>query len=112
MIFPTDDSPAANDQESHFANAKALLSELIRVPELAAVLEEQGCLHASRVDTQAPTLWLHWRLACMRALAGAAKHKHPHRSRPRSCPRVAHPRRPKTTKFQKTLRKKTPDPPD
>jgi hypothetical protein len=58
MIFFNDDSLAAKDRESDFANAKALLSELIRVSELAAVLEEEGCLHASRVYTQAPTLWL------------------------------------------------------
>jgi len=58
MIFPKDDSPQPDGQEVHFANARALLSELICVPELAAVLEEAGALQASRVYTQAPTLWL------------------------------------------------------
>jgi len=56
MIFPNDDSLRADGQESHFANARALLSELIRVPELAKVLEEAGAIHAGRVYTQAPTL--------------------------------------------------------
>jgi hypothetical protein len=58
MIFPTDGKPDRHDSEACFANAKALLSELIRVPELAEVLEEAGALHASCVYRQAPTLWL------------------------------------------------------
>ena len=54
-----------------------------------------------------------WRLAYQAALVAASQHKHPNRSHPRSYPRVAHPRRPKTTKYQKSLRKKTkPRPPD
>lgn len=58
MIFPNDAALPAAGPESHFVNARALLSELIRVPELAKVLEEAGAIHASRVYTQAPTLWL------------------------------------------------------
>lgn len=58
MIFPKNGSLQSNGQEFPFANARALLSELICVPELAAVLEEAGALRASRVYTQAPTLWL------------------------------------------------------
>lgn len=52
-----------------------------------------------------------WQLAYQGALISASHYKHPNRSRPRSYPRVAHPRRPKTTKFQKSLRSKNPDPP-
>jgi hypothetical protein len=40
------------------------------------------------------------------ALYRASKKKHPNRPAPRSSPRQAHPRRPKTTKFQKSQRKK------
>lgn len=40
------------------------------------------------------------------ALRRASKKKHPNRKVPRSYVRKAHPRRPKTTKFQKALRKK------
>lgn len=43
------------------------------------------------------------------ALSYAAKKKHPNRSRPRSYPRQAHPRRPKSTKFEKAQRRKKPD---
>jgi hypothetical protein len=42
------------------------------------------------------------------ALQVAAKKKHPNRSKPRSYPRQAHPRRPKSTKFEKSLRRKKP----
>lgn len=58
MILPNDDSLPGDDLEAQFAKARALLSELIRVPELAAVLEEEGAVSASCVYTQAPTLWL------------------------------------------------------
>lgn len=47
-----------------------------------------------------------WQFAFQRALISAGDHKLPNRSRARSYPRIAHPRRPKTTKFQKSLRKK------
>jgi hypothetical protein len=40
------------------------------------------------------------------ALRSAAKKKHPNRSRPRNYPRKAHARRPKSTKFEKSLRRK------
>jgi hypothetical protein len=39
------------------------------------------------------------------ALISAGKRKLPNRSKPRTCPRRAHPRRPKSTKFMKTERK-------
>ncbi|HEY2838649.1 MAG TPA: transposase [Pirellulales bacterium] len=42
-----------------------------------------------------------WRLAYQAALVAASQQKHPNRSRARSYPRVAHPRRPKMTKYQK-----------
>lgn len=58
MILPKNDTLPTDGQEAQFANARALLTELIRVPELAKVLEEEGAVHASRVYTQAPTLWL------------------------------------------------------
>lgn len=47
-----------------------------------------------------------WQLAFTSALLSASKRKHPVRKEPRDYPRIAHPRRPKTTKFQKSLRKK------
>ena len=54
-----------------------------------------------------------WQATYAEALVSAAKRKLPNRSGPRSSPRIAHPRRPKTTKFQKSLRKKkTEKPPD
>ena len=47
-----------------------------------------------------------WQATYAAALVSAANRKLPNRPRPRSSPRMAHPRRPKTTKFQKSLRKK------
>ncbi|UUO08793.1 IS4 family transposase [Blastopirellula sp. J2-11] len=54
-----------------------------------------------------------WSTAFTKALVSASKRTLPNRKSPRSYPRVAHPRRAKTTKFQKSLRKKakSPDPP-
>ena len=54
-----------------------------------------------------------WQTTYAAALVSAADRKLPNRKRPRSYPRMAHPRRPKTTKFQKSLRKKKrQEPPD
>lgn len=47
-----------------------------------------------------------WLVRYANALYLASKKKHPHRSEPRSCVRKAHPRRPKSTKFEKAQRKK------
>jgi hypothetical protein len=47
-----------------------------------------------------------WIVTYTRALISASKRLLPNRNTPRSYPRVAHPRRPKTTKFQKSLRRK------
>ena len=47
-----------------------------------------------------------WQDRFATALYHASKKKHPNRKGPRSYPRKAHPRRQKTTKFEKTLRKK------
>ncbi len=47
-----------------------------------------------------------WELLIAKALVSAGNRKLPNRSKPRSYPRVAHPRRPKSTKFMKTLAKK------
>lgn len=51
-----------------------------------------------------------WQMAFTKALVSASKRRLPARKAPREYPRVAHSRRPKTTKFQKSLRKKKPDP--
>ena len=60
-----------------------------------------------------PQSFQQWKDNYAAALAIAADCKLPHRSKPRSSPRMAHPRRPKTTKFQKSLRqKKKQKPPD
>jgi len=60
-----------------------------------------------------PQSFEQWRETYAAALVSASNRKLPNRSRPRSYPRMAHPRRPKTTKFQKSLRKKNKDkPPD
>lgn len=48
-----------------------------------------------------------WQLAFTSAMVSASKRRLPVRKEPRDYPRIAHPRRPKTTKFQKSLRKKT-----
>ncbi len=54
-----------------------------------------------------------WQVTYAGALVSAANRKLPNRPSPRSFPRMAHPRRPKTTKFQKSLRKKKKqEPPD
>ena len=53
-----------------------------------------------------------WQATYTAALVSAANRRLPNRPRPRSSPRMAHPRRPKTTKFQKSLRKKKQKPPD
>ena len=45
-----------------------------------------------------------WQDLYASALISAGNRKHPQRSKPRSCPRQAHPRRPKSTKFMKTQR--------
>jgi hypothetical protein len=50
-----------------------------------------------------------WLQTYTRALISASKRLLPNRPEPRSYPRVAHPRRPKTTKFQKSLRRKKDD---
>ena len=59
-----------------------------------------------------PQSYEQWQTTYEAALESASNRKLPNRSRPRSYPRVAHPRRPKTTKFQKSLRKKRKEPPD
>lgn len=46
-----------------------------------------------------------WQLAFTGAMVSASKRRLPVRKEPRDYPRLAHPRRPKTTKFQKSLRK-------
>jgi hypothetical protein len=54
-----------------------------------------------------------WQAAFTAALISASKRKLPNRKAPREYPRIAHYRRPKTTQFQKSQRKKKrpPDPP-
>ncbi len=52
-----------------------------------------------------------WRLEYNRALVSASGRKLPNRKSDRSYPRLAHPRRQKTTKFQKSLRKRKPSTP-
>ena len=47
-----------------------------------------------------------WQHLYAAALISAGKRKLPNRSKPRSYPRIAHPRRPKSTKFMKTQNKK------
>ncbi len=47
-----------------------------------------------------------WQETYAAALVSAANRRLPNRPNKRSSPRAAHPRRPKTTKFQKSLRKK------
>ena len=60
-----------------------------------------------------PQTFEQWQTTYAAALVSAADRKLPNRKSPRSYPRVAHPRRPKTTKFQKSLRKKKQqEPPD
>ena len=53
-----------------------------------------------------PQTFEQWQETYAAALVSAADRKLPNRKKPRSYPRMAHPRRPKTTKFQKSLRKK------
>ena len=60
-----------------------------------------------------PQTFEQWQETYAAALVSAANRRLPNRPGPRSAPRTAHPRRPKTTKFQKSLRKKkTGKPPD
>lgn len=51
-----------------------------------------------------PRSYDEWLALYARALVRAGKRKHPQRKAPRDYPRQAHPRRPKTTKFQKSQR--------
>ena len=48
-----------------------------------------------------PQTFEQWQETYAAALVSAANRRLPNRPRPRSSPRMAHPRRPKTTKFQK-----------
>ncbi len=60
-----------------------------------------------------PQSFEQWQVTYAAALVSAANRKLPNRPSPRSYPRLAHPRRPKTTKFEKSLRnKKQQKPPD
>lgn len=60
-----------------------------------------------------PQTFEQWRETYAAALVSASNRKLPNRSRPRSYPRTAHPRRQKTTKFQKSLHKMNKEkPPD
>jgi hypothetical protein len=58
---------------------------------------------------QRPCSMEEWMLRYEKALERAAKKKHPNRTQPRSYPRKAHPRRPKSTKSEKSLRRKKAD---
>jgi hypothetical protein len=51
-----------------------------------------------------PRSYDEWQALYARALVRAGKRKHPQRKAPRDYPRQAHPRRPKSTKFQKSQR--------
>lgn len=53
-----------------------------------------------------PQSFQQWQETFAAALVSAANRKLPNRKKPRSAPRMAHPRRPKTTKYQRALRKK------
>ena len=59
-----------------------------------------------------PQSFEQWQETYAAALVSAANRKLPNRPRPRTSPRMAHPRRPKITKFQKSLYKKKQKPPD
>lgn len=58
-----------------------------------------------------PQSFEQWQQTYAAALVSAANRRLPNRRGPRSAPRLAHPRRPKTTKFKKSLHKKQ-KPPD
>lgn len=49
-----------------------------------------------------------WQAAFKKGLSSAAKRRHPVRKKPRDYPRIGYARRQKSTKFQKSLRKKKP----
>lgn len=59
-----------------------------------------------------PQTFAKWQETYAAALISAADRKLPNRKRPRSYPRMAHTRRPKSTKFQRLQRKKKNQPPD
>ena len=58
-----------------------------------------------RLLLQLPESLSEWQPIYTQALISASKRLLPNRSKPRSYPRIAHPRRPKSTKFMKQLRK-------
>lgn len=62
-----------------------------------------------RLLLQPACSWEAWRLRYAQALCLALQYKHPVRKKPRSCVRQAHPRRPKSTKFEKSKRQKKPN---
>ena len=47
-----------NEAEQRFCRAKMLLADLLQLPSINQELEDEGATPASRVYTQAPTLWL------------------------------------------------------
>ena len=60
-----------------------------------------------------PQSFEQWQITYAHALMSAAHYRHPNRPGPRTYPRAALPRRPKSTKFQKAQRKNKPEkPPD
>lgn len=56
---------------------------------------------------QQPVSFDEWLRRYAAALVSGSQRKHPNRKAPRTCPRVAHPRRQKSTKFQKSQRSKS-----
>ncbi len=60
----------------------------------------------NRLLRQPACSWEEWLLRFSDALYHASQKKHPIRTKPRSYIRKAHPRRPKSTKFEKSQRKK------
>lgn len=57
LPMPAPDA-SGDDRENRFSNAKALLSKLIRLPELKEIFDGEESQNARKVYTQAPTLWL------------------------------------------------------
>jgi hypothetical protein len=45
-----------DEQEQRFSKARRLLIDLVGLPDLRKVFDDEECLEARRVDTQAPTL--------------------------------------------------------
>jgi len=84
-------------------------ADLVRVKPRRLSFKRVWTTLKDRLLLQSPCSLEEWVDRYTEALNRASKKKHPNRKKPRSYARKAHPRRQKSTKFEKAQRKKKPD---